>query len=288
LPYRYRKKSITEMPLQEIDGENNPLSGAGGIISCAADMAIWLQFLLNRGKWHGQSLIAEETFEQMLTPHIFINDPSARSCYGYEFTSYGLGWGMRSHKGIFLVEHDGMADGFYTLTSMMPRAGLGIVALSNGDAYYNPVQDNLVPNIVTYTFYDRLLDLEPTDWNQRMRSVHDERLLAMEQAQNQPDVKNGTASPPSHPIESYLGDYAHPGYGQISIRKAGDQLRLVLNEKLDLPLVHHSYDIFEAIFEIVDQRQKIAFSADFEGEIHQIAIPIEPRVNPVLFTRVQP
>jgi hypothetical protein len=58
---------------------------------------------------------------------------------------------MRSHKGQFLVEHDGMTDGFYTLVSFMPRHQMGVIALSNCDAYYNPVQSNRVPELLPYT-----------------------------------------------------------------------------------------------------------------------------------------
>lgn len=286
MPYFYRDSQSNEIPFFKQDGENCGTGPAGEICSCARDMAKWLQVHLNRGKVGDKSLISEANLEQMHTPQIFVDDPLARNRYGYEFTSYGLGWGMRSHKGRFLVEHDGMTDGFYALASFMLRQKTGVIALSNCDAYYNPVQSNLVPNIVTYTLYDRLLGLEPTDWNALMKTVYDELSDASRHNQEPPTTKRILHAPPTHPIESYLGDYGHPGYGAVSIRKVGEQVQIVINDKLTLPLEHYHYDIFEAVFEVVNQRLKISFFTDLQGNIAQVAIPMEPKVKEVIFTRL--
>jgi CubicO group peptidase (beta-lactamase class C family) len=282
-PYLYRDNQLKEIPFLKQDGENCSTGPAGNICSCASDMAKWLQLHLNRGKIGEESFISEANLAQMYTPQIFVDDPLAKKWYGGEFPSYGLGWGVRSHKGHVLVEHDGMTDGFYALTSMLPQAKIGIVALSNSDAYYNPVQSNLVPNIVAYTLYDRLLGLEPTDWQGRMKAVYDELLDATELNQESPSAE---PVPPSHPIESYLGDYEHRSYGVVSIRKVGEQLQMVINDKLILPLEHWRYDIFEVIYEIVNQRQKISFYTDLQGDIAQVAIKMEPKVADIIFARV--
>ena len=285
-PYLYRDGQLKEIPFQKHDGRHSAIGPAGGICSCVSDLVKWLQFQLNQGKWCAQSLISQANLEQMHTPQIFVDDPLARNRYGYEFISYGLGWSMRAHKGRFLVEHDGMADGFYALTSMMPRHRLGIVALSNCDAYYNPVQSNLVPNIVAHTLYDRLLGLEPTDWNGLMKRVHDDLSDVAKVNQEQAAFEGRISAPASHAIEAYLGDYEHPGYGVLSIRQVGDQLQAVINDKLTLPLEHCHYDIFEVYFEMADQRQKIAFFTDLQGDISHVACQMEPRVNESVFTRV--
>jgi CubicO group peptidase (beta-lactamase class C family) len=246
-----RDGQLREMPFLNQPGEDNALGPSGGIVSCASDMAKWLQLHLKHGEASGQTIISAAGLEEMLTAHLFIDDPQARERYGFEFTSYGLGWGMHTYQGNFLVEHDGMTDGFYALASLLPRLGLGIVALSNCDAYYNPVQDNLAPNIVTYTLYDRLLGLEPVDWNARMQEVHADLTTALQSYQGQadPDIKVG--APPSHPMEAYLGDYQHPGYGVVSIRKAGERLE-----------------------------------SDLQGKVARIAAQLEPRVNEIIFNRL--
>lgn len=51
----------------------------------------------------------------------------------------------------------------------------------------------------------------------------------------------------------------HPGYGQVSTCKTGRQLQMVINDNLSLPLEHAHADVFEAWYEIIDQRQEVIF-----------------------------
>jgi CubicO group peptidase (beta-lactamase class C family) len=280
-PYLYRDGCLKEIPFFEADGEKEAVGPAGNIISCVSDMAKWLQVHLNSGKLGDQQFISKTNLEQMHTPHIMIDEPQARNRFGYEFTSYGLGWEMRSHKGQVLVQHGGAIDGFASYTSLMPRHNMGIVVLSNCDAYYNPV-----PNIVTYTIYDRLLNLERTDWNTLIKPFYDELVEAEKLGKEKSIAERKITAQTSHPIESYLGDYEHPGYGVVSIRKANSQLQMVINDKLTLSLEHYHYDIFEANLERFDYRLKISFATDLKGNIAQVAIQMEPMVKDVFFTRL--
>ena len=66
----------------------------------------------------------------------------------------------------------------------------------------------------------------------------------------------------------------------------GDQLQMVVNSTLFLPLRHSHSDIFEVYYELADQWQKITFLTNSQGNVDQIAWPMEPRVNDILFTQV--
>ena len=204
-PYLYHQEQIKEIPFLKINGEKSGTSPAGGICSCIKDMAMWVQLQLNKGKIGDDILVSEVNLDQMHSPQIYIDDPDARKRYGYEFTSYGLGWGMRSHKGEFLLEHDGMTDGFYSLVSLMPRHKIGIVALSNGDAYWDAPQANLVPNIISYSIYDQLLGLETTDWNALMQSAYMETAQAIKKYKEHTAHDTETPAPAIHPLECLSG-----------------------------------------------------------------------------------
>lgn len=286
-PHLYWNGRLTGIPFQKQDAKNHGTGPAGNICSCAADMAKWLRVHLDGGRMGDGVLISEGTLAQMHTPQIFFDDKEGRTRYGYEFTSYGLGWCLRSHKGQYLVEHDGMTDGFYSLAAFMPRHNMGVVALSNADAYYSPVQSNLAPNVIAYTLFDRLLGLEPADWNGLMKSGCEEREAALRQYLSEHAAAEAKVeAPPSHPLDAYLGEYSHPGYGVVSIEKAGENLRMVINGKLTLPLEHCYYDIFDAVFEAIEQRQKISFLTDLQGNIYQVVCAMEPKVKEITFTRV--
>jgi CubicO group peptidase (beta-lactamase class C family) len=280
-PYLYRDNKLKEIPFFEADGEKDSIGPAGNIVSCVSDMAKWLQVQLNSGKFGDKQFISQSTLEQMYTPHIIVDDPQARNRFGFEFTSYGMGWGMRSHKGQFLVQHGGAMDGFASYTSFMPRHNIGIVVLSNGDAYYNPV-----PNIVTYTIYDHLLELDPTDWNALIKPYYDELVDAEKLSKDKSSVERKISARLSHPLKSYLGEYEHPGYGVVSIRKADSKLQMVINDKLTLSFDHYHYDIFEANLERFDYRLKLSFTTDLKGNISQVAIQMEPMVKDIIFTRL--
>ena len=60
---------------------------------------------------------------------------------------------------------------------------------------------------------------------------------------------------------------------------------MVINDKLVLPLEHCYYDIFDAVFEQIGQRQKIAFRMNLQGEISSLAVAMEPRVSEIIFSK---
>jgi len=78
----------------------------------------------------------------------------------------------------------------------------------------------------------------------------------------------------------------HPGYGQVSICKTGRQLQMVINDNLSLPLEHAHADVFEAWYEIIDQRQEVIFFTDRNGDIEGRAVQMEPKVKAINLGRV--
>jgi hypothetical protein len=96
------------------------------------------------------------------------------------------------------------------------------------------------------------------------------------------------AAPPSHPLEDYVGDYEHPGYGVYSVRAQDGRMQLVMNGKHTVPLEHYHYDIFQAIFEQWDWRPKLAFATDTHGNIAGFSAQPESMAREVLFARRPP
>jgi len=81
--------------------------------------------------------------------------------------SYALGWFVQPYRGHAMLRHSGNIDGYSTLASFMPDAGLGVVVLTN-------LNSNPVPYILSWNVYDRLLGLEPVPWGDRYRADYDE------------------------------------------------------------------------------------------------------------------
>ena len=89
----------------------------------------------------------------------------------------------------------------------------------------------------------------------------------------------------SHPLEHYTGSYEHPGYGIFTVKLENGSLTAVYND-IAYSLEHFHYDVFTAKSEETgDERYKIIFGMDKNGEISEAAVPLESNVKDIVFKR---
>lgn len=86
----------------------------------------------------------------------------------------------------------------------------------------------------------------------------------------------------SHPLADYAGTYQHPAYSAVTITVDGTDLKATHNQKT-VPLKHWHYNIFEAS---EWQGAKVTFFYNKQGDIDRLAVPIEPGVSDIVFTRM--
>jgi CubicO group peptidase (beta-lactamase class C family) len=267
-PYIKKQDDIIKIPFRNCD----TIGPTGSINSNVVDMAQWLILNLGKGKYADKTIVSEGNLSQIHAPQMIVPEPLKYKEILYR--SYGMGWWIGSYRGHLLIEHDGGADGFSAMTSFMPQENIGVVVLSNLGVF--------LPNILTIQVYDRLLESDVISWSERFKKDYDEILGAIEKgnakaiASRKPDTK------PSHPLADYVGDFEHPGYGIVSVRLDGDELKISMNE-MTFPLPHYHYDIFEMV---VDEGFKVSFFTDVKGNIDRLSIPLEPSVNDIVFARV--
>lgn len=261
-------KSIPYRDLPEI-------APAGSIYSNLKDMSCWVQFLLNGGKVGDTRLVSEGNLQQMMVPQMVIPDPVKYTELLH--MSYGMGWFIQPYRGHYYVHHGGNIDGFSTLVSLLPREKIGIVAFSN-------MNGSSLPTIVSYNVLDRLLELEPIDWNGRFWQEHVEMRAAVKRGQDKAKAARKANAPTTHGLDEFAGAFTHPGYGTLSIKHTGDTLTLAFNG-LDLPMEHLHYDTFEATYELFDVRLPVQFGLDFNGNVDTVKLPLEPNVAPIVFQR---
>src|SRR5262249_7574640 len=60
------------------------LGPAGGIVSTAEELARYLRFHINKGRWEGRSLLSEKAAEAMQTPQGVIPDGEVQAHYATE------------------------------------------------------------------------------------------------------------------------------------------------------------------------------------------------------------
>ena len=272
LPYALKDQEVTLIPFRNID----TIGPAGSINSNVADMANWVLLNLSKGKLGEQAIVSEASLREIHSPQM-ISGRSLR--YDETFYSlYGMGWGMTSYRGHVLLSHGGGIDGFTALISLMPGDGMGLVILTN-------LGGNPAPQTVMYRVYDLLLDLEPVDWNGRFLKQREEGEKEAEKAREKEDSDRVSGTKPSLSLESYAGDYSHPGYGVLKVTHSDGGLELTYNA-ITSELSHYHYDVFKMENELLEQTFRVAFSLDLKGNAGSISLPIEPAVDPIVFVRM--
>ena len=273
LGYSETDDTLTLMPFRNID----ELAPAGAINSNADDMAKWLQFLLQKGKFGDATLVSEPTFTEMYSPQIPIGRPGTHT--ERLLPSYGLGWFIEAYRGHYRVHHGGNIDGFSALVSFMPYDGFGIVVLVNKNA-------SPLPGLITLYATDLLLDLEPVDFHGRARAAIAAADSTEEASKSDSDEGRIKGTKPSHKLEEYVGDYEHRAYGAISITLDGKQLAATMRDSTSA-LTHWHYDIFR-----VDDnegagqgRLLLAFTSNIKGDIDALSVVLDPNVDAIVFTR---
>jgi len=274
---------VTRIPFHNID----QIGPAGSINSCAEDMARYLLFHMNRGKFEGKQILSENNASQMQSPQMVIQGEPEFKEEGT--SSYGMAFSISTYRGHKIVEHGGAIDGFRALLAFLPQDNVGAVALINLDG-------SPVPGIIVDNVFDRLLGLDQIPWDQRYLEI-DKKTKQQEEAAK----AGGYTSPvpgthPSHDLKDYAGQYENPGYGVLTItqegadsdNRSGNDFQMALNTKITSPLRHFHYDIWQVPENELDPLAKtlVTFHTDAKGLISSVSAPFEPTVKDIVFTRV--
>ncbi|KAF4596497.1 hypothetical protein EYR38_007884 [Pleurotus pulmonarius] len=193
----------------QVGGEDGHYaSGSGGVISNAVDMASWLQTLLSGGKNTAtkEVIIPPEAID-MVSAGITVFEGSPQQ----PFTSamvYGGGQIQSTYRGHVVVEHDGGVPGFNSYISRYPFDGVGIAVLTNDNEL-----GNAISIAIKYRLSDQALGLSPID----SKAIVGGELLAGFAASPPPVQRPDNATLPPNGVESLVGVYDNPAYGQLEL-----------------------------------------------------------------------
>lgn len=249
----------------------------GAINAHAEDMGKYLRMLMNRGRWEGKTIINPADLIEMTNPQMVMADN--RRFEEISASQYGMGFFLTHYRGNRLVHHGGNLAGLSALLSWLPQQNIGVFVAVN-------MSGSPLPSVFTYGVYDRLLGLKPIDWSQRQWDIKEKGKASEENAKKQNLTPRKAGTKPSHPLDEYTGEYAHPAYDVLTITRKGDELVGTYNG-ITSPFKHFHYDVFEAPGDKSNYlaRAKLAFQSDIEGEISTLRWAIEPAVKPLEFIR---
>src|SRR5438093_2779948 len=190
------------VPLDSVDN----ISPAGGIASNVTDLARWLVWRLDSGRYAsgGARLFSERRAREMWSGQTIlpIADPDPPlAALRPKFSEYGLGWRLRDYGGRKSVSHTGGLAGMSSQITLVPAEKFGIVILTNSES-------DLMAAL-TYRLLDDLLGAPRPrrDWvaafaqaGQLARAGADSTLKATRAGRD-------SLSQPSLPLARYAGPY---------------------------------------------------------------------------------
>jgi CubicO group peptidase (beta-lactamase class C family) len=241
------KKGNYATPHQLVNAVHGPIAwedweaveATGGIISSVKDMSTWMIFNLNNGILKNDTLLTPQLRNTLWTPHNTFSVDQTDKNFDTHFRGYGLGWDLSDYKGRMRVGHTGGYSGMLSIVALIPDEKLGVIVLTNG------MRGGLMTAVTNYTI-DAFLNQKERDWsaenlaNSKRNQAADTRISDRVKARV-------TGTKPSVPVEAYVGKYKADIYGDIEIKKEGDQLRIYFehSKRFNATLEHWHYDVWK-------------------------------------------
>ena len=207
-------------PLQKVDAT---MQSAGGLMSSASDMALWLEAQINDGVVGGRRVFPAGVVAATHVPRVALDSRSG----AYTREGYGLGWYAGRYGEDLLVHHFGGFSGSRAHVSFMPARGLGVVVMVNEDLVAGDLAD-LIANYV----YDWMAGLPDVD------AVHAARVDTLVETRDARrarlaaslEERRGRARTLSQPDEAYAGHYRSPALGALAVTAGPDGLEFAIGQ----------------------------------------------------------
>lgn len=273
LPYQEEKGAVKRLPFRNI----TTMGPAGAINSSANEMSRWVRIHLNNGKIEGKNLIGAATVADMHAPHMPIGAPQSIPEIGPEI--YGMGWFTDTYRGHARVHHGGNIDGFSALVSFLPQDNVGFVVLTN-------MNGTGLPELLVRHAVDKLLGLPDRNWILEAAQNKAKGEELGKAAEQKKATRRTLGTKPSHKLDDYVGDYNHPGYGDLKVFLRDGHLAFSINAIVS-NLEHWHYDTFNAkkIEDGTFDDSKLTFRTNANGFVASVEAPVEPTLDDISFAR---
>ncbi len=211
------------------------IAPAGGVISTANDMANWMVFHLNQGRFNGKQILKPETVEELFSP-VAVTEVSfaeAPPINKHSDFSFSLGWDTYNYNGYTIVEKAGALDGTRTIVTLIPELKLGITVLCN-------LNLTLYPEAVRAKFLDMYVSKSKEDLQAAILAKKNPLATIIE-----PEAKPKDAAPLGHALSQYTGTFENELYGTFVVVEKENGLRIEAGPaKWEGKLTHWGNDTF--------------------------------------------
>ena len=211
-PYSDAFGPLAQLPLDELDN----LAAAGGLVSCTNDLAHWLQFQLDSGRYQGQRVLPWATLRRTREANTLIMATKSELVPNH-FRTYGLGVFSGDYAGRQAYWHTGGADGYVTNTCFVPEENLGLAVLTNQDnqSFFEALRYQILDAYLGVPYVDRSRQFWQVTEAGRLQTRRDVAALA---------TRVASKAKLTLPLSIYTGTYQNAVYGTITVAAQGRQL----------------------------------------------------------------
>lgn len=201
------KLQVVNFPLPPV------VQAAGGIYCNARGMAKWLAFNLGlSGADNATSVVlAGEGLTELRQPITPMPVPDHAKKYGgSSLSAYGLGWVLQDSYGTLQVQHGGGLPGMVSHLSFFPKAGLGVVVMTNRTSEAaRAVTQQIAEDFFAKTPRDVIAEHADLIAPQHVNSISGEA------AADEP--VNASSARPALPASQYAGEYRDDWFGEVKV-----------------------------------------------------------------------
>ncbi len=227
IPYTTSFTNVLQpVPYDEWDN----LGPAASIVSNVTDMAHWLQFQLDSGKYNGKQVMPWQVLQATRDMHISTGSRKS-SWLPVHFRGYGLGVFMADYNGKQIYWHTGGAAGMVSNVCFVPESNLGIVILTNNDnqSFFEALRYQLLDSYLNVPYTNRS-KAQLTSFNDDMA----EQVKQVNDWKNEVQIEMGKYGAVRKEMAQYAGTYYNQLYGTIRIKNLANYLLITFSNHPNL------------------------------------------------------
>jgi len=237
-PHFKDKDTIKAIPYLTSDN----VGAAGGVWSCADDMAKWLQCVLDSTKINDQRLLKPETYAAMFKPQVIVpfNMYPTLEIIKPNWFTYGLGWFQHDYKGKMIQFHTGSLSGLTAIAGLIPSEHLGIYIFGNLDHAE-------LRHALMYKAFDLwAFNDNGNDWSNLFYTLYKSAADSAKKHEEAALARRVLNTNTTLPLAAYTGKFSNKKLASVEVILKDNTLRISMPADIQLILQHWQYDVFRA------------------------------------------
>jgi CubicO group peptidase (beta-lactamase class C family) len=208
--------TLKQVPWDQWDN----LGPAASLISNVSDLAHWLNFQLDSGRYQGRQIMPFDVLQKTRDINIMLNSRKS-AAFPTHMVGYGLGLLAADYNGRQVYWHTGGAAGMVSVVCFVPEERLGIAVLTNNDNqnFFGALRAQILDAYLGVAWHNRS--------QQYLKGFAKEMEDTLHTIHGWQQRVKGTS--PEQPLSAFTGHYTNPLYGSLDIRKDQNHLIVTFN-----------------------------------------------------------